>query len=563
MLSGAMLWGQVVATFCNVVSSLQATDMRFRETLDHLNDFMASESLPPALQWRLREFFFRTKHLRVATENTRLIQIMSPGLQAETLALTSRRWLRNVRFLHGCDPEFIASLVLSLKPTVFTPDDLIMPGYRELFVIHRGVALFGGKLLQAGHVWGEDVLLECEALRSRNCAKALTYLETNSVGRETIFRIAERFPLSLARLRRYVGFLALHRQVVVLAKIERALREEQGLPPHGRSSALERFFRNADEDQATYEKIRWLGQNPVDRKSSATNQALSGGAAADAAGPAAALSLTVLKKVGRTPELSAFYAEAAGAPAVVVGSPGGSGKPTAAAAGCGGGSGGSGGSGSNGRAARGAANGAAAGVAAAVGRGRGVVSPSPEQLGMGAPDKARPFAPRPVREPDAPSAGFREPRKQWQSDTDDEVPRAGATTSSFSVRPGSYAAEAIRAVEGAPDRSSPPPVELASRVHAAFGEAGANGASGVSGGVSGAGHSNGNGPRLRKNKLQAVRAAGASVDELRAELRTALQAQQQSIEGLFARLRDDLQQAGALPARAPPSQSPGDAVYEA
>ena len=214
MLSGAMLWGQVVATFCSVVSSLQATAMRFREQLDHLNDFMASEQLPVQLQWRLREFFFRTKHLHIATENTRLIQIMSPGLQAETLAMTSRRWLRNVRFLHGCDPEFIASFILSFKPTVFTPDDVVMPGYRELFVIHRGVALYGGKLLQvrrntrhtrapsiadpdelfddarlrplfvqAGSVWGEDVLLECEALRSRNCAKALTYLETNSIGR--------------------------------------------------------------------------------------------------------------------------------------------------------------------------------------------------------------------------------------------------------------------------------------------------------------------------------------------------------------------------------------------
>ena len=531
MLSGAMLWGQVVATFCSVVSSLQATDMRFRETLDHLNDFMASEALPLPLQWRLREFFFRTKHLRIATENTRLIQIMSPGLQAETLALTSKRWLRNVRFLHGCDPEFIASLVLSLRPTVFTPDDVIMPGYRELFVIHRGVALYGGKLLQAGSVWGEDVLLECEALRSRSCAKALTYLETNSISREMIFQIASRFPLSLQKLRRFVGFLALHRQVVVLAKIERAMREQNGDPAQ-RSSALERFFRNAQDDEDMHERIRWLGNNRVDHSQVVKPPNVHGaaeGAARAVKGPSdprastatmirsQAVSLTVLKQVGRTECLSGFYAEASGAPAAVIGLKGSlRGK----------------------------------GGAATAGRGAGAISPPPDHLAIGAPDRTRPFAPRPVREAgDTNDArGYKDAKKQqWHADGDDEVPRAVATTSSFSVRPGSYAAEFNRPVASAGGEAA---AELTRSLVAANGNTNGNG--------------NGAAPsaplqRRRPNKLQQA-ARGASVEELRGELHAALAEQQRAFEGLFAQLRSDLQRAGSLP----PAEAPGTAAkYEA
>jgi hypothetical protein len=299
MLSGAMLWGQIVAIFCSVMGSLQARAMKFRETLDHLNDFMASEQIPKHVQWRLREFFFRTKHLRVAAENTELLEQMSPGLQAETLKLTSARWLPNVDFLHGTEGEFIAALILALHPMVFTPDDRVSPNRAELFVLHRGVALYGGKILQTGSVWGEDALLECEALRSRNHVKALTYLETNSVHRLVILRIAEGFPDSYARLRRFIGFLALQRQIVLMARIERTMRKEQGLGMR-RTPALVDFFRRDVESPHK--------RSPEQRASRIRD---SNSAVAKTLGESS-LSFSKMKRIGRTHTMAGYYAVAAG-----------------------------------------------------------------------------------------------------------------------------------------------------------------------------------------------------------------------------------------------------------
>ena len=60
--------------------------------------------------------------------------------------------------------------VLNLVPIVFAPGETVFG--TSLYVVHRGLALFGGKLLKAGMVWGEDMLLEASHLRSPFCARA-------------------------------------------------------------------------------------------------------------------------------------------------------------------------------------------------------------------------------------------------------------------------------------------------------------------------------------------------------------------------------------------------------
>ena len=133
---------------------------------------------------------------------------------------------------------------MSLTAVIFAPDENVS-GNEELVVIYRGVALYGGKILASGAVWGADMLLEWEALRSRASAKALSYLETNKIGRSEVFHLAASFPRSLVRLRKYVGFLALRRSIILMAKMERSLRDEAGTGAHVRSHGLVAFFQDA------------------------------------------------------------------------------------------------------------------------------------------------------------------------------------------------------------------------------------------------------------------------------------------------------------------------------
>lgn len=63
---------------------------------------------------------------------------MSPRLQGETLWFANKVWLRKVPFLIGTEPEFLAAMILSLVPMVFTPDDEIY-GNDEVRPLRREV----------------------------------------------------------------------------------------------------------------------------------------------------------------------------------------------------------------------------------------------------------------------------------------------------------------------------------------------------------------------------------------------------------------------------------------
>ena len=53
-------------------------------------------------------------------------------------------------FLKGTEIGFMVQVALSLKPIVFAPGE--RPSAGRLYIIHRGIALYGGRMLTAGKV---------------------------------------------------------------------------------------------------------------------------------------------------------------------------------------------------------------------------------------------------------------------------------------------------------------------------------------------------------------------------------------------------------------------------
>ena len=84
-----------------------------------------------------------------------------------------------------------------------------------MYVINRGLALYGARVLTAGKVWGDDVILLSDQLRSRFCARAMNYLETYTIDRDTLFEIAENYPKSRRAIRRQALLLALKRRMAL------------------------------------------------------------------------------------------------------------------------------------------------------------------------------------------------------------------------------------------------------------------------------------------------------------------------------------------------------------
>jgi len=209
MLVGSILWGQVIATFCNVVNNVNPERTEFRRTMDELNRFMRINRLSSITCQRLREYFHQTKHLKMLSSGRNLMLQMSPLLQAEISWAINRQWLTRVWFLRNAEPSFVLQLSLSIVPVIFVPSELAPHGF--LYVVHRGIALYGGKVLTAGDVWGEDLILNNVDLRSKWCARAMNYLETFNMSRDRLIEISLDFPETAKLIRRHAILLALRR----------------------------------------------------------------------------------------------------------------------------------------------------------------------------------------------------------------------------------------------------------------------------------------------------------------------------------------------------------------
>ena len=184
---GALLWGHVIGTFVTVISQYNPDLTWFRTTMDSLNRFMAINQLPPEMRVRLREFFQQSRHVHRGQQRRQLLQLMSPLLQGEVALAINEKWVERVRFLKGAEKELVVLVAISLSPTVFAPGEMATPGY--LYIVHKGVALYGGRVLTSGAVWGQDMILRRQML-CRHSARAISYLEVFRISRSQVRSIS-------------------------------------------------------------------------------------------------------------------------------------------------------------------------------------------------------------------------------------------------------------------------------------------------------------------------------------------------------------------------------------
>lgn len=138
--------------------------------------------------------------LQVHAANRQLLQMLSPALQGEVVWCTNQRWLRRVWFFSRAEHQFMVEVALALVPMVFSPGEIAHNGY--MYIVHRGIALYGGRVLSTGMVWGEDMILRAAHLQRPWCARAMNYLEVYMIDREELLDIARMFPATYIEIRR-------------------------------------------------------------------------------------------------------------------------------------------------------------------------------------------------------------------------------------------------------------------------------------------------------------------------------------------------------------------------
>jgi hypothetical protein len=168
----------------------------------------------------LREYFQQTVHVRLAQKRSELLELMSPALKAEVAWECNHGWLSRVWFLQGASQPFLVQLSLRLLAEVFAPSETLPAG--KLYIIHRGVALYGGKVYGSGRVWGEDMILKSSNLRIAYSARAMIFVSVFSLSHDGFYEVARLFPDEESKVHRKAVRLATRRAFQMAAKAMKA-----------------------------------------------------------------------------------------------------------------------------------------------------------------------------------------------------------------------------------------------------------------------------------------------------------------------------------------------------
>ena len=243
---GALMWGYVVGVFVIVLSNLNPDVQWYRSTLDQLNHFMAISQLPHEMRYRLREFFQQSKHIHRGEQRKQLLRLMSPSLQGEVSMQLNKSWIWTVPFLNDAENDFTVLVSSHMLPAVFAPGEMVAPGY--LYLIQKGVALYGGCVKTGGSTFGQDMILGRQNL-VRYTGRAITYLEVFRISRDQLLELAQPFPRALAHIRFQAVRLALARTLGALRNAVETAKDEMSKASHAKGVTTEEALKRIGWNQ--------------------------------------------------------------------------------------------------------------------------------------------------------------------------------------------------------------------------------------------------------------------------------------------------------------------------
>lgn len=218
---GAIMWAKVLATFCDLATNSDPSAVEYRQAIDDLNRFCNSQGLDSKLKRRLRQYFAQRKHIMMAKSASGVIHKMSTSLQIEVVMLVHNHWLKNIWFLRGAEDPCLVQLALRMEACVFAPSEL--PDPENLYILHRGIVMVGGRVLTSGKMWGEELILDDEHFRP-NPARCMTYVEVYSISRLVFFKVTNSFDEARRLVRKGACKILVQRGVI---KLVRKLRKQK------------------------------------------------------------------------------------------------------------------------------------------------------------------------------------------------------------------------------------------------------------------------------------------------------------------------------------------------
>ena len=166
-----------------------------------MNTYLDKHSTAESVRLRVREYMyhsFETQREKTAGEG---LIALSPTLRGDVIHGSPHfAWLERVPMLRRCEDEFLVQLPQAMTANLYAPFEL--PEFSRFYVLNKGVVMHGGDVLVSGRWWGEDIIVTNPAYRMRTVARALSFIETYSIDRDTLLGLAASYPQTHRALRR-------------------------------------------------------------------------------------------------------------------------------------------------------------------------------------------------------------------------------------------------------------------------------------------------------------------------------------------------------------------------
>jgi len=244
VLLGAIIWTDVLASFCDIATNSDPAETEYNQTLDDLNRFMAQCALPRKMREALREYFHQTRHLNHAAAARAVFHKMSPELCQSTALYCFGMFFQRIELLQkSLEEKCLVKLALNMHAVVMPPSGegtITEIEADVLYLINKGTVLSNARALGTGDHFNACMLLANPHLRKPQAARAITYLELYAISWEVLSPLLDEFPDSRKALRKFTVLLGVRRALTWTMHLVRARKV---LNKRGGKVSSEEIFR--------------------------------------------------------------------------------------------------------------------------------------------------------------------------------------------------------------------------------------------------------------------------------------------------------------------------------
>ena len=207
---GSCIFAYIVGNISSLLSSSDAANIKYREKVKNVQEYMDHKYVPQELKDRIRKFYsYSWKRTAVYDEAT-ILQDLPFYLRQELSMFLAEEMVASVPFLQSLGDEVVAMLVTRLRPLHLAPGEIIMKRGQiglDMYFLQEGelmVEANGKELctLTDGSYFGEAAIISEKIVKRTVTVVASDYSDLYSLSRTDFEEIKTMYPELISEFKR-------------------------------------------------------------------------------------------------------------------------------------------------------------------------------------------------------------------------------------------------------------------------------------------------------------------------------------------------------------------------